>query len=88
MGADFILAITEKPREDFQETWKDKIRGLTASDLAELEGMGCPLIPDLDDLDEEWSKRDELIRNHLDQEIDLAQAAVALLATNKKELTS
>ena len=36
MGADFILAITEKPREDFQETWKDKIRGLTASDLAEL----------------------------------------------------
>ena len=52
MGADFILAIVEKPQENFQETWKEKIRALTPSDLTELDNLGCPLIPDLDDLDD------------------------------------
>lgn len=49
MGADFILAITEKPQQNFQETWKEKIRGLTPSDLTELDNIGCPLIPDPDE---------------------------------------
>lgn len=69
MGADFILAITEKPREETKEMWRDRISALTVTDMEQLDAECCPLIPAEFDLGE-IDNPEVLIREFADDLVD------------------
>ena len=69
MGADFIIAITEKPREGTKEMWRDRISALTVTDMEQLDAECCPLIPAEFDLGE-IDNAESLIREFADDLVD------------------
>jgi hypothetical protein len=69
MGADFILAIVEKPQEEDKELWRTRIAALTVTDMEQLDADCCPLVPTEFDLSE-TDKPEALIREFADDLVD------------------